>query len=123
MGNVNLLICFYDYVNRISALKMANIRFEDKFRYDEQGVPRIWKPSDDIDGIFKSARDDVPHPSRCKVTIDAPSHSRILRNYALNRGKSSSRYSTTPRLHRKIFLHTPNTHQTIRINHTLQTSG
>ncbi|GAW09790.1 protein sey1 [Lentinula edodes] len=25
--------------------------FEERFRYDEQGVPRVWKPEDDIDGI------------------------------------------------------------------------
>jgi hypothetical protein len=31
--------------------------FEDRFRYDEQGVPRIWRPTDDIDGIFAKARD------------------------------------------------------------------
>jgi hypothetical protein len=37
----------------------ANFSFEDKFRYDEQGIPRIWRPSDDIDGIFKSAREEV----------------------------------------------------------------
>ena len=40
-------------------VKPANFSFEDKFRYDEQGVPRIWKLSDDIEGMFKSARDDV----------------------------------------------------------------
>lgn len=31
--------------------------FEDRFRYDENGVPRIWRPSDDIDGLFAKARD------------------------------------------------------------------
>ncbi|KAH9971137.1 root hair defective 3 GTP-binding protein [Lactifluus volemus] len=31
--------------------------FEERFRYDEQGVPRVWKPSDDIDGAFKKAKD------------------------------------------------------------------
>ncbi|KIV99138.1 uncharacterized protein PV09_09169 [Verruconis gallopava] len=31
--------------------------FEDRFRYDEHGVPRIWRPTDDIDGIFAKARD------------------------------------------------------------------
>ena len=30
--------------------------FEDKFRYDEAGVPRIWKPTDDMDGLFQQAR-------------------------------------------------------------------
>ncbi|KAK4631177.1 hypothetical protein CLAFUW4_03379 [Fulvia fulva] len=30
--------------------------FEDKFRYDEEGVPRIWRPSDDIEGLYTRAR-------------------------------------------------------------------
>ncbi|KAF8242538.1 root hair defective 3 GTP-binding protein [Wilcoxina mikolae CBS 423.85] len=29
--------------------------FEDKFRYDEDGVPRVWKPTDDIDGAYRNA--------------------------------------------------------------------
>lgn len=33
--------------------------FEDKFRYDEAGVPRIWKPSDDIEGLFRQAREST----------------------------------------------------------------
>ncbi|GAA5836132.1 hypothetical protein JCM3766R1_001973 [Sporobolomyces carnicolor] len=33
--------------------------FEDKFRYDHDGVPRVWKPEDDIDAIFKQARESV----------------------------------------------------------------
>jgi protein SEY1 len=43
-----------------SSQYFTNVSFEDRFRYDEQGVPRIWKPSDDIDGLFKSAKDEVP---------------------------------------------------------------
>ena len=31
--------------------------FEERFRYDEQGVPRVWKPDDDIDGAYKKAKD------------------------------------------------------------------
>lgn len=31
--------------------------FEDRFRYDAGGVPRVWKPSDDIDDIFVKSRD------------------------------------------------------------------
>ncbi|THU96755.1 root hair defective 3 GTP-binding protein [Dendrothele bispora CBS 962.96] len=31
--------------------------FEERFRYDEHGVPRVWKPEDDIDGAFKVAKD------------------------------------------------------------------
>lgn len=33
--------------------------FEEKFRYDDKGLPRVWKPEDDIDSFFKKARDDV----------------------------------------------------------------
>ncbi|KAH8918445.1 root hair defective 3 GTP-binding protein [Atractiella rhizophila] len=35
-------------------LKMA---FEERFRYDDDGVPRIWRPEDDIDGLFRKARE------------------------------------------------------------------
>jgi len=31
--------------------------FEERFRYDERDVPRVWKPEDDIDGAFQKARD------------------------------------------------------------------
>ena len=30
---------------------------EDRFRYDASGVPRVWKPSDDMDDAFVQARD------------------------------------------------------------------
>ncbi|GAA5977656.1 hypothetical protein JCM11641_006892 [Rhodosporidiobolus odoratus] len=33
--------------------------FEDKFRYDDSGVPRVWKPEDDIDTVFRKAREEV----------------------------------------------------------------
>ncbi|KAK1774821.1 RHD3/Sey1 [Copromyces sp. CBS 386.78] len=46
--------------------------FEDKFRYDEDGVPRIWRPSDDIEGIYTRAREStlglVPLLSRFRLT-------------------------------------------------------
>lgn len=40
----------------LSKLRAA---FEERFRYDEQGVPRVWKPEDDIDATFKKAKDEV----------------------------------------------------------------
>jgi hypothetical protein len=40
-------------------LKLA---FEDKFRYDAAGVPKVWKPEDDIDGAFRTAREAVSRP-------------------------------------------------------------
>ncbi|KZP11507.1 RHD3-domain-containing protein [Athelia psychrophila] len=33
--------------------------FEMRFRYDEHGALRVWKPQDDIDGAFKRARDQT----------------------------------------------------------------
>ncbi|KAJ3877239.1 RHD3/Sey1 [Lentinula edodes] len=33
--------------------------FEERFRYDEQGVPRVWKPEDDIDGVYKKAKEQT----------------------------------------------------------------
>ena len=33
--------------------------FEDRFRYDEAGLPRVWKPEDDIEAAFKKAKDEV----------------------------------------------------------------
>ena len=33
--------------------------FEDKFRYDDLGVPRIWRPTDDIDGLYTKAREST----------------------------------------------------------------
>lgn len=33
--------------------------FEDKFRYDESGVPRIWRPTDDIEGLYTKAREST----------------------------------------------------------------
>ncbi|KAG7122914.1 Protein SEY1 like protein [Verticillium longisporum] len=46
--------------------------FEDKFRYDEVGVPRIWSPTDDIEGIYTKAREStltlVPLLSRFRLS-------------------------------------------------------
>ena len=46
--------------------------FEDKFRYDDAGVPRIWRPTDDIEGVYTKAREStltlVPLLSRFKLS-------------------------------------------------------
>ncbi|KIL65297.1 hypothetical protein M378DRAFT_125777 [Amanita muscaria Koide BX008] len=33
--------------------------FEERFRYDKTGVPRVWKPSDDIKNVFKGAKEET----------------------------------------------------------------
>lgn len=56
--------------------------FEDRFRYDEDGVPRVWRPEDDMDSIFRKARDEtlalIPlyakiQPQDSSKSIDLPS--------------------------------------------------
>jgi protein SEY1 len=46
--------------------------FEDKFRYDEAGVPRIWRPTDDIEGAYTKAREStltlIPLLSRFRLS-------------------------------------------------------
>lgn len=46
--------------------------FEDKFRYDEAGVPRIWRPTDDIESIYTKAREStltlIPLLSRFRLS-------------------------------------------------------
>lgn len=36
--------------------------FEERFRYDDNGVPRVRKPEDDIDTAYRKARDQVKFP-------------------------------------------------------------
>ena len=49
---------FYDYVIFFEQTTNKILSsFEDRFRYDDTGVPRIWRPTDDIDGAFSRARD------------------------------------------------------------------
>jgi len=46
--------------------------FEDKFRYDDEGVPRIWRPTDDIEGAYTKAREStltlIPLLSRFRLS-------------------------------------------------------
>ncbi|KAI0085096.1 protein SEY1 [Irpex rosettiformis] len=42
-----------------SFLAKLRTHFEERFRYDESGVPRVWTPQDDIDGAFKKAKDET----------------------------------------------------------------
>lgn len=65
---------------------MAKLRgvFEEQFRYDDQGIPRVWKPDDDIDSLFSKARKNtlelIPlyskvEPSDASNSVSIPSTS------------------------------------------------
>jgi hypothetical protein len=40
-------------------LEKLRRKFESVFRYDEKGLPRVWKPTDDIDTLFSRAKHEV----------------------------------------------------------------
>ncbi|KAL7421956.1 Dynamin-like GTPase that mediates homotypic ER fusion [Cryptotrichosporon argae] len=43
------------------AAVLATLRthFEERFRYDDAGVPRVWAPADDIEAAFKRAKEET----------------------------------------------------------------
>ncbi|KAF9959348.1 Dynamin-like GTPase that mediates homotypic ER fusion, partial [Mortierella alpina] len=45
-------------VDGLILYKLLN-RFEERFQRDEQGLPRVWKPNDDINTPFRKARDET----------------------------------------------------------------
>ena len=48
-----------EHTSDASFLAKLRTNFEERFRYDDKGVPRVWTPDDDIDSAFRKARDDV----------------------------------------------------------------
>ena len=64
--------------------------FEERFRYDETGVPRVWKPKDDIKGVFKTAKDETLSlvPLYAKIGPKEPGNKYILPADACNPGSS-----------------------------------
>lgn len=54
--------------------------FEERFRYDENAVPRVWRPDDDIDGAFKTAKEQTMDliPRYAKITPVDPSLEFVL---------------------------------------------
>ncbi|ORX84203.1 root hair defective 3 GTP-binding protein [Basidiobolus meristosporus CBS 931.73] len=44
--------------DHLMLLKLRN-RLEEKFRYDAEGLPRVWKPEDDMDGFFRKAKEQA----------------------------------------------------------------
>ena len=50
-----------EQTSEATVLTTLRITFEERFRYDDQGVPRVWKPEDDLETAFKKAKDEVGH--------------------------------------------------------------
>ncbi|KAG2363345.1 RHD3/Sey1 [Suillus spraguei] len=54
--------------------------FEERFRYDENAVPRVWRPDDDIDGAFRTAKEQTMNliPRYAKIIPVDPSLEFVL---------------------------------------------
>lgn len=50
-----------EQTSEATILNTLRTTFEERFRYDEAGLPRVWKPEDDIEAAFRKAKDDVSH--------------------------------------------------------------
>lgn len=55
-------------------LTTLRTKFEDNFQNDEVGVPRVWKPEDDIEAAFRKAKDEVSFSSSCKNQAPPADH-------------------------------------------------
>ena len=64
-----------DEMSDINMMARCRSRFDREFRYDESGVPRVWKPEDDIDEAFRRAREATfemsPLFERIGIDVDA----------------------------------------------------
>lgn len=54
-----------EQTSEATVINTLRTTFEERFRYDEAGLPRVWKPDDDIEAAFKKAKDEVrlDHPT------------------------------------------------------------
>ncbi|GAA94929.1 uncharacterized protein L969DRAFT_89889 [Mixia osmundae IAM 14324] len=48
-----------EQVSESALLVKLKLAFEDRFRYDAEGIPRVWKPEDNMDDLFRSAREST----------------------------------------------------------------
>ncbi|OMJ19134.1 Protein SEY1 [Smittium culicis] len=62
-------ICKEEFNDNLMILKLRS-KFEEKFRYDSNGVPRIWSVNDDIDGQFTIAKAEALKLLPLYSTID-----------------------------------------------------
>ncbi|CAG8678313.1 231_t:CDS:10, partial [Ambispora leptoticha] len=84
-------------------------RFEEKFRYDDEGIPKVWKPDDDIDAHFRKAREEalnlIPLFTEIKipedVKLDIPSDNDLDFNESLTILSETRQHELTVRFKRE----------------------
>lgn len=59
-----------DFSEQMAVLKLRDL-LEERFRYDQEGLPKVWKPSDDIDTHFRRSKDEVHQllPVLCRIDL------------------------------------------------------
>ncbi|KAJ3273763.1 Dynamin-like GTPase that mediates homotypic ER fusion [Terramyces sp. JEL0728] len=64
-----------DEVADVQILEKLRRRFESQFRYDDKGLPRVWKPTDDIDTLFAQSKEKSEHLLKLISKFDIPTGS------------------------------------------------
>jgi hypothetical protein len=81
-GRVNALLGSLGAMRAYRGISVKVCSMEDKFRYDDAGVPRVWGPGDDIDAVFRVAKEEVRWPqnwsSVCRESQDRKVAPRFL---------------------------------------------
>ncbi|KAJ2859726.1 Dynamin-like GTPase that mediates homotypic ER fusion [Coemansia aciculifera] len=72
-----------DEVSDAMVLLKLRAAVEDRFRYDAQGLPRVWTPSDDIDAQFAVARESARAllPRLSRVNVESSAKLRLARTF------------------------------------------
>ncbi|EIW70479.1 protein SEY1 [Tremella mesenterica] len=66
-----------EQISDATILGTLRTTFEERFRYDEHGVPRVWRPEDDIETAFTKAKDETLTLLPLFANI-SPTHSTLL---------------------------------------------
>ncbi|KAJ3258360.1 Dynamin-like GTPase that mediates homotypic ER fusion [Boothiomyces macroporosus] len=64
-----------DEVADVQILEKLRRRFESQFRYDDKGLPRVWKPTDDIDSLFAVSKEKAEQLLTLISKFDVPTSS------------------------------------------------
>jgi hypothetical protein len=92
--------------------------FEDRFRYDEAGLPRVWKPEDDIEAAFKKAKDEVSIRLYARTNAADSRLSPYCRFSQMSSPLIPLYYPPYPLLNRPTQTHRPTLHPSTPLPHS-----
>ncbi len=69
-----MVVVLKDEVSDIKLLEKLKRRFENLFRHDKDGVPRVWSQNDDIESFYSQAKREVVFFNKAESLLDLLSH-------------------------------------------------